>query len=69
MGVIARRAGPGIRQAKADGQHGGGQQSNGAYLLQSLIVDEASRILRHLELALLDVLTKLPTQTSAETLN
>lgn len=33
------------------------------YLLESLIVDKASRVLRHLELPLLDMLTELPTQS------
>lgn len=33
------------------------------YLLESLIVDKASGVLRHLELPLLDMLTELPTQS------
>lgn len=68
LGVQARGAGAGTWKAKARRQACQKQQGHGAYLLQSLIVDEARRILGHLELALLDVLTKLPTQASAETL-
>ena len=34
------------------------------YLFEGLVVDKAGRVLGHLELALLDMLTKFPTQAS-----